>query len=223
MDTAQLDFDFAWFGADWDGATLSVASLTPLREINEELLQLLAGTAARDGTAADDARGALVQLLRPLDDAARERLAQWPYALVEAGFHDSLRWGRLLDGGAGDLARSGAAWLASGERSNRFARMVLNYAWHLARSRPLAARVVFGMSAESVLNLRSVGIARLERAALASVSALRPRWPGRLDWWRQAAHAAGSADPQLLSRAKLNGLQMLAGDLLASGTAGMLR
>ena len=92
-----------------------------------------------------------------------------------------------------------------------FARLLVHYAWHLARSSPTVAAFVFGTPQPVLDPLRTLGLARVETLAAAAGASLRLRWDHEPMIWIDWLGAARSADPVALWAAQLRGLQRIAG------------
>lgn len=115
----------------------------------------------------------------------------------------------LSAGGGVRESREGEHWFEE-QSLPRLAYLTLTYAWHIVRSRPLAARIVLGLhEADSAwlagLTLRELG-ACIEHAP----GLLRPRWLAHPEVWRHLLSAAASAAPAEFELARLRGMQLLA-------------
>jgi hypothetical protein len=202
------------------GGWLRAGTLDSLIELNELCLALLAEqSAARAGPP-----GSLLQQLAELwsgvDAAARRRAAACPYLLLDAGFADPLRWRS-----PGPLPQVGDA---SGERyacyftvpaAAEVARLIFMYAWHLARTQAPAARLLLGMAAPSGALIARCTLRHMQILAESHPEWLRPRWPARVQVWRELLLAAAGDEAPALERAKLRGLTLLAAEARL-GTAG---
>jgi hypothetical protein len=198
----------------------------PIAEINELLLEVLRAAAAtppvvNGATAAFAATGEsvprLVSGLRQgwcsLDRASMQRLADCPYLLLDAGFMAPERWdaaalsldrhGAVMDGGAVRGYFGGAAGVA-------LLRRTLSLAWHVARSNPLSARMMFGMSSDCAERIGTSGLRHLEALAELSPAWMAPRWEAQPVIWRQMIQAAVGGSDAALRRVRLRGLQLMA-------------
>ena len=193
----ESDMSAAWLGAD------NRASLV---ELNEECLELLAQQAHASpapGWLAEPAR-----LWGALDAAGRRRAAGCLYLLLDAGFADAAHW------------RAGAA-LPRGPLAPAFfsvpaaagvAQAVFTFAWHLARCRATAARLLLGMPGVAVAQLARHTLGQVRALALAHPHWLQPRWRANLPMWRELLGAAADGDPTRLERAYLRGQTLLAAE-----------
>lgn len=151
----------------------------------------------------------LTALWRSLDEAALERLAAMPYLLFEVGLGSARLFSRPAS----------AATAARPPRDIDFARMVLHYAWHLARANPLGAAVGLGMPTPCAAELRELSFGELESFVPAAAARLCLRWGGRPAVWAALLTAAAGSDSALLEREQLSGLRRIAGDLLSAAAS----
>jgi hypothetical protein len=207
----------------WDQALLA-----PVVEINERLLERLhtdacAGRAAHGRACAGGGAPELVQALLPewcaLDKAAQRRLAQCPYLLLDAGFAEPARWQAVAGLGVHEAAppRIEPCDLAADPAWVALRRRTLLLGWHLARSQPLAARVLLGMSPACTECIAARRLTDLDELA-EGAGRMVPRWEQQPHVWRQllrASHAPGEE----LRWAQLRGLQLLAGIPAVSGVS----
>jgi hypothetical protein len=192
---------------------LRAGTLESLTELNELGLALLAEQSAVPGGAASGLLQPLAELWRALDGAARRRAASCPYLLLDAGFGDPARW-RTPPAAAqiGDAATDRYLRYFSVPTAIEVARLVFIYAWHLSRSQPAAARLLLGMPAASVALIGRYTLRQIQALAESHPEWLRPRWPARVQVWRELLLAAASADATFLERARLRGLTLLAAE-----------
>ena len=161
-----------------------------LRELNLRFLDL-------DGIAAPG--------LVALPPARKASIADCPYALFDLRFEEDAYWRTRLDIAMPHwVAERGAA---DGEVA-AFVRLALIYAWHLATSATLQARLLLGMSARTAATFADATVVRLTQIAEAEAPNLAPRWPRCTAFWDGLADAAGTADRVRLRRIQLYGLQL---------------
>ena len=189
----------------WDGALLR-----PLAEINQRMLESLQ-LAALAG-AAEPRMPRLVMLLsehwRRLDTAALQRLAGCPYLLVDAGFGQPERWEQQLMPSVREAPGDSAYF--QGPEGIALIRRTLVFAWHLARSNRLGARVLLGMGARSAERIADSRLQDLDALAERGPSWILPRWEQQPTIWRQLIQAARGAHAGQLRLAQLRGLQLIA-------------
>ena len=158
----------------------------------------------------------VAELWRLLDAAARRRAAACPYLLVDAGFADPQRWRQPAPLGVGDAGEAAYGTFFTVAGTNEVARLVFTYAWHLARAHGAAARLLLGMSAPCAALIAHLSLRQIHSLAQTHPHWLRPRWPARVQVWRELLLAAASGEAPVLERARLHGLTLLAADARAS-------
>jgi hypothetical protein len=189
----------------WDGALLE-----PVAEINAFMLEILRATAAAEDHSTPRLVSGLRELWRELDAPAQQRLSHCPYLLLDAGFACRERWERLapergvMDGG-------GARGYFASPRGVALVRRTLVFAWHLARSNRLPARVLLGMSAECAERIAGSALRDLEALAELAPAWVVPRWEQQPAIWRQMMRAALDGQDAHLKQVQLRGVQLLAG------------
>jgi len=190
----------------------------PLAELNAECLSQLVVRAAESDS---------VALLPPLISAlhkqwailpahAVRRLAAAPFSLFDAGFSSAPRWLELRTRGVHDLSQRTEPAYFDGLLARSITRRMLVYGWHLARSRPRAACLVFGSTIAAVESLAACSLSALEAAADRNADALRPRWSSQFGFWRELLLAASAGADQRLHELLLGGVQRLAAETLAA-------
>ena len=194
------------------GAWLRPGTLDSLTELNELCLALLAEQSALRGGPAAGLLQPLAALWR-LDAAARRRAAGCPYLLLDAGFADAVRWRTPAAGPQiADTGLHPYACYFTVPAAAEVARLVFIFAWHLARSQPVAARLLLAMSAPCVTLIGSYTLRQMQALAETHIGWLRPRWPRRVQVWRELLLAAAAGDPPALERARLRGVTLLAAE-----------
>jgi len=189
----------------------------PLTELNAECLELLVLRAAE---APGD--GELPPLLTALRDPwaalpahAVRRLAAAPFSLFDAGFSSAPRWFEGRFRGVHDQQRAGPAYFeAAAARS--ITRRMLVYGWHLARSRPRAACLVFGATLPAVEALAACSLSALDSTAERNAEGLRPRWVNQPAFWRELLAASSASADARLHDLLLGGIQRLAAETWAA-------
>jgi len=188
----------------------------PLAELNAECLGLLAARAARDG---DGLAPPLLTELREewaeLPNQAVRRLAAAPFSLFDIGFARAPRWLETRARGVSDQSQRSENQFFEAAAARSITRRMLVYAWHLARSRPRAACLVFGSTIPAVEALAACSLSVLEAAAEGNAEALRPRWAHQVSFWRELLIAASVDTDGRLRELLLGGIQRLAADTLA--------
>jgi hypothetical protein len=190
----------------------------PLAELNAECLGLLASRAGEGG-----ARRAVPPLLLVLRDqwadlptVAVRRLAAAPFSLFDIGFARAPRWLETRGRAVNDQTQRGENPFFDPEAAHSITRRMLVYAWHLARSRPRAACLVFGTTIPAVESLAACSLSTLEAAAECSADALKPRWCQQTVFWRELLTAASAGADARLRELLLGGVQRLAAETLGA-------
>ena len=190
----------------------------PLAELNAECLGLLA-TRAADGSAGAPAPPLIASLRdewASLSTLAARRLAAAPYSLFDVGISQAGSWlERRVPGVHEQSQRPDLAYFEL-PAARSITRRALVYAWHLARSRPRAACLVFGTTIDAVESLAACSLSALELVAERNADALRPRWPAQLSFWRALLAAASADTDARLQELLLGGIQRLAAETLAA-------
>lgn len=204
-------------GPSEDGATpaaawLGAAALDSLIELNELCLSLLAEQAAVRSGPPSGLLQQLSELWHRLDGASRHRAAACPYLLLDAGFADPLRWQIPPARQVGDGGSHRYACYFTVPAAAEVARLVFIYAWHLARSHAVAARLLLGMPESSAALIGRYTLRQIQTLAENHLDWLRPRWPARVQVWRKLLVAATSGEMAALERARLWGLTLLAAE-----------
>jgi len=194
-------------------AWLRPGTLDSLVELNESCLALLAAQAEVRGGPASALLEPLAARWRALDASARHRAARCPYLLLDAGFGDPVRWRTACTAPhVADAGRDRYGGWFSVPSAAGVARLVFIFAWHLARSQPAAARLLLGMAVPSATLISRCTLRQVQELAEIHTAWLRPRWPTRVQVWRELLTAASAGDSAALERARLRGVTLLAAE-----------
>jgi hypothetical protein len=190
----------------------------PLAEINAECLGLLAIRVAESecGIALPPLLEGLREEWAAMPAHAVRRLSTAPFSLFDAGFALAPRWLELRSCGVHDASSRATLAYFEPEMARSITRRMLVYGWHLARSRPRAACLVFGATIGAVESLAACSLAALEAAAERNADTLRPRWASQLGFWRELLVTASAGADKRLHELLLGGIQRLAADTLAA-------
>jgi hypothetical protein len=194
----------------------------PLAELNAECLGLLVMRAA-ESRSENQNRALAPPLLSVLHAEwavlpahAVRRLSAAPFSLFDAGFALAPRWLELRTRGVHDLSQRGEPAYFDALIARSITRRMLVYGWHLARSRPRAACLVFGVTITAVESLAACSLVALEAAADRNADALRPRWANQFGFWRALLAAASDGADRRLHELLLGGVQRLAAETLTA-------
>jgi hypothetical protein len=189
----------------------------PLAELNSECLGLLAMRASEaENPALPPLLAALREQWAELPAHAVRRLSAAPFSLFDAGFAFAPRWLELRACGVHDATHRNTPAYFELAAARSITRRMLVYGWHLARSRPRAACLVFGATIQAVESLAACSLAALEAAAERGAENLRPRWANQLGFWRELLATASAGADARLHELLLGGIQRLAADTLAA-------
>jgi hypothetical protein len=189
----------------------------PLAELNGECLALLAAraTEAEPGAVLPPLLSILREQWISLPTQAVQLLALAPFSLFDAGFASAPRWLELRTRGVHDQAQRAPGYFEPAA-ARAVTRRMMVYGWHLARSRPRTACLVFGTTLDTVESLAACSLAALEAAAERNADSLRPRWAHQTGFWRDMLAAASAGADERLRELLLGGIQRLAAETLAA-------
>jgi len=188
----------------------------PLAELNAECLGLLVMRAGDSGANLPPLLATLRGQWAVLSAQAVRRLSAAPFSLFDAGFAAAPRWLELRGRGVHDQSQRTEAGYFDLVAARSVTRRMLVYGWHLARSRPRAACLVFGATLASVESLAACSLTTLEAAAERHAESLRPRWEHQFGFWRELLAASSAGADKRLHELLLGGIQRLAADTLAA-------
>ncbi|NNM61574.1 MAG: hypothetical protein HKM03_05340 [Steroidobacteraceae bacterium] len=172
-------------------AAITVETARSLRELNLGFLRLEGFAAPR---------------LAALPDAHKAEIARCPYALFDLRFNDELYWLPRLRGPVS--GRVAETLPADAAEVVAFVRLVLFYAWHLASTTPLSARLLLGMQSSTAAAFGQATVGRLTALAASEAANLSPRWRHCDAFWSGLVGAAERSDRAGLRRNQLRGLQV---------------
>jgi hypothetical protein len=190
----------------------------PLAELNAECLALLA-TRAAELSPAEPAPPLLVALRDSwamLSSQAVRRLSAAPFVLFDAGLASAPRWLELRANGVHDRSHCAEPVFFEIAAARSITRRMLVYGWHLARSRPRAACLVFGSTISAIESLAACSLSALEAAADRNADGLRPRWANQTAFWQALLSASSVGADTRLHELLLGGIQRLAAETLTA-------
>jgi hypothetical protein len=151
-----------------------------------------------------------------LDPPQRRRLAAQPFLLFGLGFEDGAGWQVL----ANEVLATASPPRISESRPRTapvlYARLLVHYAWHLARTAPLTAALVAGMASASAAALRACHVEHLDALADRGAQWLRPRWMDAPSLWNDLLRASRSEEGASLARSVALRAVQCAGAALAA-------
>lgn len=175
--------------------SVNEAFLALATELAEEgRLRLIAGLPAR----------AIDALIHP--EAGPRLCERLPYALFDLRFGDGAFW--EAEAAAASGVQDAAAAPACDERMAAFARAAVLLAWHLAQTRPAAARIVLGSAPATIAALARLPVAAVDRLARRVAPALNARFGSRARFWLQFEGCATHPDDRSVDLLQRLGLQI---------------
>ena len=213
----EVDEADGWEPAGESRAWLHAELFEALAGINEECLELLAAQSLVRAIQPHPLLRELAELWRTLDASARRRAAGCPYLIVDAGFADARRWRFPSGHEVSEPGASGAGLpFFTVPGANAVVRRVLQYARELARNHNVAARMLLGMPAHCATLIAGCSLREIDDIAERHPAWLRPRWPGRVQVWREFLTTARLGEGTALELARMHGVQLLAAELRSS-------
>lgn len=186
---------------------LSADILGSLRDLNHRFLDL-AALGSREWAAAGDSGlpPDLAGQVALLSAAERRAAAGCPYALFDLRFQDDEHWRRRL--------QNPNIWHVADESVDddtlSFVRLALFYAWHVASGAGLKAQLLLGMTGDTAAAFRGITVNQLAALVVTESVHLSARWSECAAFWYALTAAASRADPAMLRRVQLHGLQLAA-------------
>jgi hypothetical protein len=196
---------------------LTADLLGQVSQLNLDYLELLIAQYARadlGGTRYLPDR--VLESLRKASPEARQLLATTAFTLYSVGFEDAEFWRATLRVDAQPIDdRYGA--LSAAVVQSSFCELALLHAWHVAVSRPIAARVIYGMSPPVIERMSHARLWQLRRIAIDHPGLLMPRWPANPCFWPEIIKFATLGDLPRFHTLQQLGHQLIAIELQASG------
>jgi hypothetical protein len=205
----------AFFGSWSQQPHFAAELLAPLHDLNHRFLDLM-GSRAGDWHHPGRLRlaGETAAQVAPLTAAQRAAAARCPYALFDLRFEDEDYWRSRLE-----MAGQWRVAERLEEDAAGFARLALFYAWHVATTTRLAARLLLGMSEHTAAAFCGLTLDGLLALAASESINLSARWSESGIYWRSLMVAAARTDSAQLRRIQLFGLQLAAVAQLPSANA----
>jgi hypothetical protein len=205
----ELDQERPWEAHAW----LRAETLAALAELNEQCLEMLARQCSLSPSAPLIRETA--PLLRRMDLDARHRAAACPYLLFDAGFADQQRWSWVSGNCVRDIESPDGPPFFTLAQTRSMTRLVLTFAWHLARSQNAAARLLLGMTGHCTRLFAVCTLRQMHDLAEWHPEWLQPRWSARPQFWRELLISATTGDNAAMEQARLRGLQLMAAETRA--------
>lgn len=202
---------------------LTAPILSGIHQLNRDYVELLVADRSA-GYAAKALPPAVIDGLRALSPQARAALAACPFALYALGIEQQDFWRHRVADNTVASDAAGAPPRAALTQAASFAISAMFFAWHVASSQRVAARVLYALCDGTIDMLVPLPLAELQRIAGHGSGLLMPRWPGNCAFWPDLIRFAALGDMQRLTTTQLLGSQLIAADLRANAAArGVLR
>ena len=200
------------------GSILAAGVLEPLHELNRVWLGLLAAAPRRWGTISSGARlpdPACTGLAAMLVEE-RAEIARCPFSLFTARFSDGAYWTGVADNARAHEHAVSDADAPRDAALSEFSQIALFFTWHLVRANPSSARIVLGMSDQTMRAFAGLSLTGLHHMAHYQPTLVCARWPERTWFWLRLCASARCTE--LRDEVRTLGLQMLAAELAAATT-----
>ncbi len=185
-----------------------MAAARQLAQLNRQYLEILPAGELPEAVAAQ---------VRKLPSDALLAMSDCYFSLFALGLDDSRRWLPLLQRAATEPTRYPADTQGVITRIE-FVVNALFFAWHLAHTNSLAAKVLLELDDAIADALHAVPVTQLRALAVGAVDLLKPRFAQNQFYW--SALVRNSADP---AGAALQATKLLGRQLLAVESVGLLR
>jgi hypothetical protein len=152
----------------------------------------------------------VAEKLRTVDEDALRLLAQCSYALFDLRLADGMFWRAVRGHHVPDAYSAPAAPDYVRAETQTFTQVGLLYAWHLARTHPLAARLMLGMSQQTVDSFAGKSVVALGTAATMASGLLTAVHCENRVFWPDLIQYAVRGTPQQFEAAVRLGSQLIA-------------
>ncbi|HZF27223.1 MAG TPA: hypothetical protein VEZ88_13240 [Steroidobacteraceae bacterium] len=200
------------------GSILGASVLEPLHELNRAWLALLAvaprhWAVSKTGSRLPDP---VCSGLITLSVEQRAEVARCPFSLFTARFSDDAYWL-----GAARNLQIPEAPREDGQADRglaEFTLLALFFTWHLARTNPSSAKIVLGMSDQTIKVFAELPLTILQHLKDGQLGIVCARWPERSWYWLRLL--ASSERKEEVDEVRTLGLQMLAAELASVSPRG---
>jgi hypothetical protein len=149
-----------------------------------------------------------------LDVAARARLAEIPFVIVDIRFRDDGWW---QSRGGQQLEVSTDSSVSNGIPPKRCEHLLLEtlmFAWQVAREDRYVAQIVFAMTPSVARRIAAQTMQQVRTIAAESTSFLRIRWNDDSQFWRELLIAAREANAEALGALRHHAKLLFCGEFL---------
>jgi hypothetical protein len=196
-------------------------SLALVEDLNSQVLRLLKALCQDH----PELNTPLLELAAPefaaIPEPAFARLSTLPISLCDFEFGDAALWNALLKRQPFSMPTTRQTGQIPPRLARPISRTALLAAWIVSSYDVSHSGVFFGMQPETAALLRSLRFSDVERIANSNAQLLRLRWADHLPFWTRCLAAVRDPSGGNLITARLYGLQLLAGELLAGSRVSM--
>ena len=148
-----------------------------------------------------------------LDAAARKRLAEFPFVIVDVRFKDETWWRSL---GQEALAPPWDDLIsdATPQRYDYLALETLMFAWHVAREDRQVAQMLLAMAPAVAECVAALTMQQVRALGLHGARFLRIRWDDKPQFWRELLISALDEDEAALAELQRDAKLLFCGELL---------
>ncbi len=199
---------------------LTTSILSGIQRLNRDYVEMLIDDVDEQRLAASLPEPVL-RGLAALTPAARDAIAECPFALYSPGFEQQDFWRNGLCESSSVTTHIGRQAVS---RQSAFALSALFFAWHVANSQRTAAKVLYALPENAIDMLTRMPLSALQDSACSESSRLVPRWPTNAAFWPDLVRFAALGDARRLHTTRLHGSQLSAADLRSNSVSrGMLQ
>lgn len=153
-------------------------------------------------------------LWRLLETEARQRVAAFPFVIVDLRLKDAEAWQRA---GEGHLMSAIDCTLRSDTLAKPFEDLVLEtllFARQAAREDISVAKAMFAMTSRVAGLIASLTLSQVRAIALGNTKQLRVRWDNDPEFWCDLLVASRAGDEQAISALRRHGKLLFCGELI---------
>jgi hypothetical protein len=199
----------------WTGAP----SIALAHGLNEQCVELVCDLAA--SSSIQELPRFILQnrdLWRLLEPDARQRVAAFPFVIVDLRFQDAESWQRALQG---HLMSPIDSTHYNGIPSKPFEDLVLEallFARQAAREDMSVAKSMFAMTPSVAATIASLTLPQVRTIAVDNTHQLRVRWDNHPEFWGDLLVACRGRDERALAALRRQGKLLFCGELIESHT-----
>jgi hypothetical protein len=157
-------------------------------------------------------------LWRLLEPEARERVAAFPFVIVNLHFKDAEPWQQASDGHLmtpADIANTAPYSGFPPKLLEDLALETLLFARQVAREDANVAKAMFAMTSPVVRLIASLTVSQVRAIAIGNARQLRVRWDSDPEFWGELLVACRSGDEQALAALRRHAKLLFCGELVS--------